>query len=660
MIAAPKSRIPNPKHQVVMRHSLAILTLAATIPFLGGCSTTGVKELRKPLTDNSLAAEILNPRRLSPETREILREEGLAAGQRKDRDAAITELDRRFRENPTPGYRVALAELCVNEGNTLARKSEPVDSVGYFLCAAEFAYPEVIGGKASPEREVLTKIYNHSCSRVATILFEATVDKSRPGKRTISGPLHPYQLSLRDRGIGYFDPNYVDTIEAAEYLEVKGLNKRNVTKGIGGALVGHRQQTPDREKEQPFLSHVGMGFPLTSLLRYSDSGNEVEVHLHDPAVRDHVRVDGRDFALSADFTAPLAYLLKYSLKGNSGFKGMLHPDEYASSSGLFQVEPFHPDQIPVILVHGLMSSPQTWLDAINELRADPVLREKYQPLFYYYPTGFPIAYNSAGFRDWLAKFFEHYDPGGRLPAMRETVLVGHSMGCLLSNMQIRDSGDALYDTLFNKPLDEIAIPEEDKETLRKLFFFDANPNVRRAIFMAGPHRGADLAAKPIGKLGRELIKLPLDALLSDTEIEPVEGMTPLMVEFLQDAPDSIASLTPHWPILEGILEQPVADRVTYHSIIGNHNNKVPLEDSTDTVVPYWSSHLDGAVSEKIVTASHTTITPNPVAIEELRRILYLHVGAPYTANAIATGEDEAPAKRRKMRGPLHGGTGPRH
>ena len=43
-------------------------------------------------------------------------------------------------------------------------------------------------------------------------------------------------------------------------------------------------------------------------------------------------------------------------------------------------------------------------------------------------------------------------------------------------------------------------------------------------------------------------------------------------------------------------------------------------------MPYWSSHLDGAASEKIVDASHTEVTHHPDAIAEVRRLLYLHIG----------------------------------
>jgi hypothetical protein len=51
---------------------------------------------------------------------------------------------------------------------------------------------------------------------------------------------------------------------------------------------------------------------------------------------------------------------------------------------------------------------------------------------------------------------------------------------------------------------------------------------------------------------------------------------------------------------------------------GNKDHTEPV--SSDGIVPYWSSHLEGAQSELIVASSHSA-HQNPQAIEEVRRIL---------------------------------------
>lgn len=59
-------------------------------------------------------------------------------------------------------------------------------------------------------------------------------------------------------------------------------------------------------------------------------------------------------------------------------------------------------------------------------------------------------------------------------------------------------------------------------------------------------------------------------------------------------------------------------RIPYHSIIGDRGQG-GSPNSSDGVVPYWSSHLPGAVSEKIVPSGHG-VNKNAEGIEEIRRI----------------------------------------
>ncbi|MCU1126892.1 hypothetical protein JAK51_11765 [Stenotrophomonas maltophilia] len=60
--------------------------------------------------------------------------------------------------------------------------------------------------------------------------------------------------------------------------------------------------------------------------------------------------------------------------------------------------------------------------------------------------------------------------------------------------------------------------------------------------------------------------------------------------------------------------------VSYHSIIARQQMEGPLEETSDGVVPYWSSHLQGAASELVLAGEHS-IQESPRAITEIRRIL---------------------------------------
>jgi hypothetical protein len=115
-------------------------------------------------------------------------------------------------------------------------------------------------------------------------------------------------------------------------------------------------------------------------------------------------------------------------------------------------------------------------------------------------------------------------------------------------------------------------------------------------------------------------------ILQTAKAQDVRGLTPLGQKVMVDRPDSIQGLKPDNPGTKAILAQKVRKGVTIHSIIGRKDPDDSLTESNDGVVPYWSSHLDFADSEKVVHATHTSINHNQEAIEEVGRILYLHAG----------------------------------
>jgi pimeloyl-ACP methyl ester carboxylesterase len=59
-------------------------------------------------------------------------------------------------------------------------------------------------------------------------------------------------------------------------------------------------------------------------------------------------------------------------------------------AGLALARPYSRGKIPVILIHGLGSSPKSWVPMIEALEADPSLRERYQFWTFGYATGAPL------------------------------------------------------------------------------------------------------------------------------------------------------------------------------------------------------------------------------------------------------------------------------
>jgi HAMP domain-containing protein len=88
---------------------------------------------------------------------------------------------------------------------------------------------------------------------------------------------------------------------------------------------------------------------------------------------------------------------------------------------------------------------------------------------------------------------------------------------------------------------------------------------------------------------------------------------------------SIGSLSPNNPANLALNKLPLPRGVTFHSIIGDRG-KGDTPNSSDGIVPYWSSHVTPVASEKIVSSNHG-VPDNADAAVELKRILKLHLGS---------------------------------
>jgi hypothetical protein len=91
-------------------------------------------------------------------------------------------------------------------------------------------------------------------------------------------------------------------------------------------------------------------------------------------------------------------------------------------------------------------------------------------------------------------------------------------------------------------------------------------------------------------------------------------------------PSAVDNMSPRHRFIRTIQDIPLSPRVKAHSIIAVTGDG-PVAEGDDGVVKYSSAHIDGVESEKVVRSGHST-QANPETIEEVRRILRLHVGQP--------------------------------
>ncbi len=96
---------------LLLRPALATLALAPVSLALISCSSPGVQQLSRPLTESSFVRALTDPSHLAKSTATVLREEDLMKTYKRDSIAAYRALADRYRGAPTEARRLALAEL---------------------------------------------------------------------------------------------------------------------------------------------------------------------------------------------------------------------------------------------------------------------------------------------------------------------------------------------------------------------------------------------------------------------------------------------------------------------------------------------------------------------------------------------------------------------
>jgi hypothetical protein len=354
------------------------------------------------------------------------------------------------------------------------------------------------------------------------------------------------------------------------------------------------------------------------------------LELHDPLERSSVEVAGLGVSLETDLSTPLAFYLSQPSWDDTKIStlGLLKPEKVEKLVGLYMLEPFRKDKIPVVMVHGLWSSPATWMEMFNDLRSDPLVRDNFQFWFYLYPSGKPFFLSAAQMRKDLASMRSRLDPSKQYPALDQTVLVGHSMGGLVSELQTVESDNRFWSTLSAHPFAELKSEPEIKLALAQTFFFDPNPSIQRVITIGTPHRGSDFSNDFTRWLGHKLIRIPHLIMRGRNELIARNPDS-----FRQGAPldvnTSIDSLSPKSPLLPVLLTAPRGPWVKNHNIVGQAPRKgltgLLMSTDGDGVVSLESAKLENAVSQIVVPADHTSVHRHPQAILEVRRILLKHL-----------------------------------
>lgn len=421
---------------------------------------------------------------------------------------------------------------------------------------------------------------------------------------------------------------YEDMVPAWD-ITTHSLQEHFTMPGLGVPMVGIIPAENVDKSEQKFSIRTrGTVTNITAVMEFPTNKNE------EPRLRfllrnkqDTLRLRGYDHALAADFSAAIEIYWNLTRVKEDRMLGLLKPQQLRDVNGLSCIEEYDPNKIPVILTHGLLSSAGTFDNLVNRLMCDPLIRRNYQFWYYNYPTGVTWTLTAVKYRESLKEVRRRLDPAGTNKNWDNMVVVGHSMGGLITHYsQCTDPWLMLRDRpTVKKYLDrkyvEQKLPFEGGDELRRAFFFHP-VEAGMVVYMATPHRGAPLARYRIVTALMKLVELPQNLVSEVVNIATLQQDNVLLNPGkLTEAFTSVNQLSPDSYSIRGLQGLQMRD-VPTHSVIGDRG-KGNTPNSSDGVVPYWSSHLPRG-TETIVPAGHS-VQDVPETASDMIRVLAEHL-----------------------------------
>jgi pimeloyl-ACP methyl ester carboxylesterase len=512
-----------------------------------------------------------------------------------------------WREPATTPWNAALA-------NPVLGEIDATDDSFRAVCSAWTALQQGIPATEAYERGWTT--YHTSLAR----LLSSARDEGRfaAGRGiTITSTARPTLIPVALHS-SVWRPADVQAVHPVGEYQSKLLSRQYRSAGWGVPVVVERQSPTGRYAEEEFLP-PGITFAATAVVRPDANGGAV-LELFDPLHPDPACAQ-QTAPLAYDLSAPFALRIAKSPELVTDWMSFFGVD-VPTEQGLFFLEPYQPGKIPVVLVHGLLANPVAFMDMANDLRATPGFAERFQLWGFRYNTGDPFLEAAARLRRDLSRAAATVDAGGVDPALGQIVLVGHSMGGLVSELQACGSEDRLWNAVANRPLAAIVTTPETRAALQEMFFFDPQPHVRCVISLGAPHQGSNWAARPVGRLG-SLLAQP-EAWRSQRHEQLLADNPGVFTDEVADrVPTSVDMLRPDSTVLATIATLPASPCVRFHSVFGFGRTSV-LRGVSDGVVAFDSAASPRAESLTGVDSSHARLHRQLETASEVMRILEEH------------------------------------
>ncbi|MBF0658324.1 alpha/beta hydrolase [Psychrobacter sp. NG25] len=320
-----------------------------------------------------------------------------------------------------------------------------------------------------------------------------------------------------------------------------------------------------------------------SVLEVLDS-RKLDIHLYNPYQSESVNILNNDYPLAANFSAGYGLWLSENQLDGVGYLNLITRQPEERLPKLFMLEPYDPNKRVLIMLHGLASSPATWVNLTNDILNDDKLRDNYQVWQIFYPTNLPILENRYQIQRLIDSTYQQTDPTGQNLASKNSVIISHSMGAVIARMMLSDEN--LVDDLDNLDDQNILSNSEKRKVrdalkasfgeaqLQERFKLKTLPQVDTAVFLSAPFRGTDYADRWFTRALRRVVYLPVGLVKTVTENLATIATkgdladNPLGALYLQNGASQLSDKSSFIQLTKDLT---INDRITYHSIIANND-----------------------------------------------------------------------------------------
>ncbi|MFT0771586.1 esterase/lipase family protein [Psychrobacter aquimaris] len=358
---------------------------------------------------------------------------------------------------------------------------------------------------------------------------------------------------------------------------------------LSGRLTNEDKNTDDSEPSSRIyptghLLLTGLIKPDGDSVLEALSSRKLDIHLYNPYQTESVNILNDDYPLAANFSAGYGLWLSENQLDGVGYLNLITRQPNAQLPKLFMLEPYDPDKRVLIMLHGLASSPATWVNLTNDILNDDKLRDNYQVWQIFYPTNLPILENRYQIQQLINSTYQQTDPNGQNRASQNSVVISHSMGAIIARMMLSDEN--LVDDL-DKLNDKDILSSNEKQQIRNAlktsfgedelkerFELQALPQVDTAVFLSAPFRGTDYADRWFTRALRRIVYLPVGLVKTFTDnlatiaTQGDLAQNPLGALYLQNGASQLSDKSSFIELTKDIT---INERITYHSIIANND-----------------------------------------------------------------------------------------